>query len=76
MNKTAYKSNLDSAITVDINGLKQLLSCGERTARIIAEEANAQIPIGNKRVLYSVERIREYINAETSRPIHYTSGPD
>lgn len=47
-------------IAVDIKGLSELLSCGQPTARKIGEEAKATIRI-NRRVLYNVEKIREYL---------------
>lgn len=47
-------------ITVDINSLSAMLSCGHATARKIGEQAEARICIG-KRVLYSVDRVKKYI---------------
>ena len=40
-------------LAVDIEGLAAMLSCGQMTARKIAEDAGARITIG-RRVLYSV----------------------
>lgn len=48
-------------IAVDINGLREMLSIGETTARWIGEEAGAVIKIG-RRKLYNVEKIKAYIN--------------
>lgn len=48
-------------VAVDIEGLAALLSCGQSTAKKIAEDAGAKIYIG-RRVLYSVDRIRRYID--------------
>lgn len=48
-------------ITVDIDGLTAMLSCGAATAKKIAAEAEARIVIG-RRVLYSVQRVKDYIN--------------
>ena len=60
MNKTK-KSETGQYITVDIDRLSAMLSCGHATARKIGEQAGARIIIG-RRVLYSVEKIRQYIN--------------
>ena len=49
-------------LTVDIEGLAAMLSCGQPTARKIAEEAEARINVG-RRVLYSVRKIEEYLDA-------------
>ncbi len=37
-----------------------MLSCGHATARKIGEQAGARIVIG-RRVLYSVEKVKEYL---------------
>lgn len=47
-------------ITVDIEHLAAMLSCGKDTARKIGEDAGARITIG-RRVLYSVRKIENYI---------------
>ena len=60
MNKTNLRE-ADETITVDIEKLSAMLSCGRATARKIGEQAEAKICIG-KRVLYSVDRVRKYIN--------------
>lgn len=49
-------------ITVDIDGLAAMLSCGKATARKIGEEACAKITIG-RRVLYSVDKVKQYLEA-------------
>lgn len=48
-------------ITVDIERLAAMLSCGKDTARKIGEDAGARIVIG-RRVLYSVRKIESYID--------------
>lgn len=53
----------DNKITVDINELQGLLSVGKNTASRIGEEANAVIRIG-KRKLYSVEKIKAYMDKQ------------
>ena len=50
-------------ITVDINELQGMLSVGRNTALRIGKEANAVISIG-KRKLYSVEKIRAYMEKQ------------
>ena len=58
MNKTKERKT-SQPITVDIEGLSAMLSCGHATARKIGEQAEAKIVIG-RRVLYSVERVKKY----------------
>ena len=61
MNKTK-KRRVENPLTVDIEGLAALLSCGQATARKIGEQAEARIWIG-RRVLYSVEKVRKYLDS-------------
>ena len=63
MNKTTER-NIDEPLTVDIEKLSAMLSCGYSTARRIGEQAQARIQIG-RRVLYSVDKIRSYISCMT-----------
>lgn len=49
-------------LTVDIEGLKALLSCGKQTAREIGEKAGASFLVGRRR-LYSVPRVQAYIDS-------------
>lgn len=60
MNKTSLRE-AEETITVDIEKLSAMLSCGRATARKIGEQAEAKICIG-RRVLYSVDRVRKYIS--------------
>ena len=60
MNKTT-ESKIDMPITVGINELAAMLDCGHATARKIGEQANAKIVIG-RRVLYSVDKVKAYID--------------
>ncbi len=60
MNKTKERST-DLPITVDIETLSAMLSCGHATARKIGQQAGAKIVIG-RRVLYSVEKVKEYLS--------------
>lgn len=55
------KRMVEEPITVDIEGLSALLSCGHATARKIGEQAGAKIVIG-RRVLYSVEEVKKYLS--------------
>ena len=59
MNKTSLRE-AEEVITVDIEKLSAMLSCGRATDRKIGEQAEAKICIG-RRVLYSVDRVRKYI---------------
>lgn len=52
----------EKMIAVDIERLSAMLSCGYATARKIGEQAHAKIIIG-RRVLYSVEKVRGYLNS-------------
>ena len=60
MNGT-IKRETDIKITVDIDGLAAMLSCGHATARKIAEQAGARIEIG-RRVLYMVDKVYKYLD--------------
>ena len=61
MNKTLFRESKEP-ITVDIEKLSAMLSCGRATARKIGAEAGAEIRV-NRRVLYNVEKIKEYIDS-------------
>lgn len=52
----------DCRLTVDINELAAMLSCGKTTARKIGETAGARVKVG-RRVLYSVSKIENYIES-------------
>ena len=60
MNKTGNRRTED-LLTVDIENLSAMLSCGHATARKIGEQAGAKVVIG-RRVLYSVDRVRKYLD--------------
>lgn len=60
MHKTKLNDN-NIKITVDINGLQNMLSVGKNTAYKIGEEAGAVVRLG-KRKLYIVNKVEEYIN--------------
>lgn len=49
-------------ITVDLDTLALMLGCGKVTAREIGECAAAKVVIG-RRVLYSVDKVKAYVNA-------------
>lgn len=59
MNQTKQRYS-DMYITVDIDKLSAMLSCGQATARKIGEQAEARILIG-RRVLYSVSKVQKYL---------------
>ncbi len=59
MNKTTQRKS-DQQITVDVEKLAGMLSCGRATARKIGEQAGARITIG-RRVLYSVDAVKKYL---------------
>ena len=60
MNKP-NRQEVENPIAGDIEKLSAMLSCGRATARKIGAQAGAEIRI-NRRVLFNVEKIREYIN--------------
>lgn len=60
MNKTTLRDTTEP-LTVDIEKLSAMLSCGHATARKIGEQAGARVVLG-RRVLYSVEKVRRYID--------------
>ncbi len=60
MNKTMSREE-KQPLTVDIDRLSAMLSCGHATARKIGEQAEARIIIG-RRVLYSVDKVRQFLN--------------
>lgn len=61
MYKTKIRAT-EQPITVNIEGLEAMLSCGCATARKIGEQAGAKIVIG-RRVLYSVEKVKKYLSS-------------
>lgn len=60
MNKTKIRQT-EHLLTVDLENLTAMLSCGQSTARKIGEQAGARIVIG-RRVLYSVDKIKKYLD--------------
>lgn len=52
----------NNPIAVNIDALQAMLGCGKDTARQIGAAAGARVKIG-KRVIYSVDKVNEYINA-------------
>ena len=62
MQKKLYDTIInDSTLTTDTPGLMQALNCGRVTAVKIGTDAGAKIQIG-KRVLWSMSKIRRYID--------------
>ena len=56
-------------LAVDIEGLAAMLSCGQMTARKIAEDAGARITIA-RRVLYSVQKVEKYLRSNSGIEEH------
>ena len=54
--------NLNEKILVDLKGLMTLCSCGRIAAEKIAEQSQAVIRVG-RRKLYNLEKIKAYINS-------------
>lgn len=61
MNKTKDRLMSAEPLAVDIERLSAMLSCGHATARKVGEQAQARVVIG-RRVLYSVDKVRHYLN--------------
>lgn len=61
MRKTT-EYNAENRLTVDIEGLMTMLSCGEVTAKKIADYAKARVIVG-RRVLYNVAKVKKYLDA-------------
>lgn len=61
MQKTKNRQT-NEFLTVDIERLAAMLSCGHATAKKIGEDAGARIVIG-RRVLYSVHKIKKYLDS-------------
>ena len=61
MQKTKNRKT-EHSITVDIEQLSAMLGCGKTTAKQIGEAAGARIMMG-RRVLYSVRKVEEYVEA-------------
>jgi hypothetical protein len=59
MNMTK-KRETEKILTVDVDGLAAMLSCGRATARKIGEDAGARVNYG-RRVLYCVSKIEKYL---------------
>ena len=64
MRKTKYRYS-NNKITVDIETLSAMLSCGRDTAKRIGEDAEARVFVG-RRVFYSVPKIEAYIENMTN----------
>lgn len=60
MNKTKIRQT-EHLLTVDLETLAAMLSCGQSTAKKIGEQARARVVIG-RRVLYSVDKIKKYLD--------------
>lgn len=60
--RQATERKANQLLTVDIDGLAAMLSCGTATAKKIAEAAGARVVIG-RRVLYSVSKVQKYLDA-------------
>jgi len=62
MYKTSNKNEYFEKITVDIEGLMFMLTCGKSTAFKIGEKSGALVKIGKRR-LYRVQMIKDYLNS-------------
>lgn len=63
--KRIENSESQEKIAVTTEDLQAMLSCGRQSAVQIGEAAEARIQIG-KRVLWNVQKVREYINLISS----------
>ena len=55
------KKTTAECITVDIGELQQILCVGRNTASKIGKDSGARIKVGDKRVLYLYDRVKEYM---------------
>lgn len=60
MKKRTDSNNYNNKMAVDIKGLCEMMSLGRNSCMKLGEDAGAVIRVG-RRKLYSVEKIREYI---------------
>ena len=63
--KATKKIDTGIKLTVDLDGLKDMLQCGKSTAWIIGKEAKARIKIG-RRVLYNVNKVQDYLEKSSN----------
>ena len=63
----------DQCLAVDTESLCKLLDCGRHTAVQIGDLAHARITM-NSRVLWSVQRVKEYLYEISCSTTHKTSG--
>ena len=64
MNKTTdYHIHPSERLTVNTNGLAQMLGCGRATAVKIGDDAGARIYVG-KRVIWNIRKVQEYIDSQ------------
>ncbi len=63
--RSTSKNNNVQKIAVDIQELQEMLCCGKTAAYRIAQESGAGFNIG-KRKLYSVDKIRAYMDSLTA----------
>ena len=54
-------------VTTDVRGVMQLFGIGRNKAREIGEQAGAVIRISSRRTLYSVERIKNYLEQQAGK---------
>ena len=60
--KATCRRTSNQVLTVNIEELAGMLSCGLATARKIGEDAQARVTVG-RRVLYSVSKIQKYLDS-------------
>ena len=63
MQKTSSRDT-NYPLTVNIETLAGMLDCGKATARKIAKEAGAEVRITERRVLYNVEKVKNYVDQQ------------
>ena len=52
-------------ITVDIRELQEMLSLGKNKSMEIGKKAGAVIHLGSRRTLYSVDKVKKYMESLT-----------
>ena len=60
------KANISyNPVTVDVHGLMSMCGVGRNRAREIGERSGAVIHLSKRKVLYNVERVKNYMDSIT-----------
>ena len=59
------KTKIENKKYVDVNELMEIVSLGKANCRALGKEAEAEVRIGERRILYDVEKILTYLKGKT-----------